>query len=324
MDVKKYFLYDKGNSNFLPVEYNPLEQLIYSACIWIIGGVVLGGLGIAIFSSVVGTPAEIALRGENKKLLKQLNQTRETIKGYKKDLNQLAQNDNELYRSMLGMEPIPEGERKAGAGGADIYSEFDAYTEEASEALKWTAENLEKMEYSIDIQKSSFNQIKEKYNSKRKKFARVPAIKPVDGPLVSGYGLRYHPILKYRRMHEGIDFDVNIGDKVYATGDGVVKRARRTGTFGNLVIIDHGYGYETYYSHLSAYAEGIKLGTKVKRGEKIGLAGESGLATGPNLHYEVQKNGDPVNPINYLFTDTPPAEYLKLKRTADSSNNSMD
>lgn len=324
MGLKKYFLYDKKNSNFIPVEYDSLERLIYSACIWIIGGVVLCGLGIAIFSKTIGTPAEIALRAENEALVEQLQQTQKTIQKYNKELKKLAKNDNELYRSILGMDPISYDEREAGTGGADIYSEFDAYSKETTEILKWTAENLEQMQHSIEIQRKSFEAIKRNYNANSEKFQYVPAIKPTEGALISGFGLRFHPILKYRRMHEGLDFSANMGDAIYATGDGVVKIASRQGTFGNLVVIDHGYEYETYYAHLSAFAKGIRPGVSVKRGEKIGLAGTSGRSVGPHLHYEVHKKGKALDPINFLFADTSPAEYLNMRRVAEKNTKSLD
>lgn len=324
MSFKKYFLYDKNNSNFIPVEYNTLERVIYSACIWIIGGVVLCGLGIAIFSKTIGTPAEIALKAENQELLEQLSQTKQTIQQYEQDLKELAKNDNELYRSVLGLDPISYDEREAGAGGADVYSEFDVYDAETAEILKWTAENLEKMDRTIDIQRNSFEKIKEKYDANKEKFTHIPAIKPVEGTLISGFGLRFHPILKYRRMHEGLDFSANMGDNVYTTGAGVVKHAGPMGTFGNLIIIDHGFGYETYYAHLSGIAKGIRPGAKVKRGDKIGLAGTSGQSVGPHLHYEIHKEGKAIDPLNFLYADTSPSEYLRLKKIAESSTKSLD
>ena len=324
MSLKEYFLYDKNNSNFIPVEYNALERVIYSACIWIIGGVVLCGLGIAVFSKTVGTPAEIALQAENQELLHQLSQTKETIQKYNQELDKLAQEDNELYRSILGMDPISSDEREAGAGGADIYSEFDVYDAETADILKWTAENLEKMEHTIDIQRSSFEEVKKEYSRNKDKFSSIPAIKPTEGTLISGFGLRFHPILKYRRMHDGLDFSANLGDKIYSTGKGVVKHAGSRGTYGNLVVIDHGYGYETYYAHLSNISKGIRPGAKVKRGQKIGLAGTSGQSVGPHLHYEVHKNGKAVDPINYLYANTSPSEYLKFKHVAETNMKSLD
>lgn len=154
--------------------------------------------------------------------------------------------------------------------------------------------------------------------------AHIPAIKPVKGYISSGFGMRFHPILHVMRFHAGLDIAAMVGTKVYATADGIVKRASRDGTYGNLIIIDNGYGYETYYAHLSAYAKGIKPGVKVKRGEVIGLVGQTGLTTGPHLHYEVHKNGKPVNPLGYFYANTTPAQYLKYRKEARSSTKSMD
>jgi murein DD-endopeptidase MepM/ murein hydrolase activator NlpD len=281
-------------------------------------------LGIAIFSKSLGTPAQVALHAENEALHNQLSETQRTIKKYNADLKQLALNDNELYRSILGMDPISYDERQAGTGGADDYSQFDVYSEKTSDILKWTAENLERMEHSIEIQKNSFKDIKRNYQANSEKFKYIPAIKPITGTLISGYGMRYHPILKYRRMHEGLDFSANIGDDIYATGGGVVKHAGRKSTYGNLVIIDHGYGYETYYAHLSAFGKGIKAGATVERGDKVGLAGTSGRSVGPHLHYEIYKDGKSVDPINFLFADTSPSQYLQLKKIAENSTKSLD
>ncbi len=324
MSFKKYFLYDKQNSNFVPIEYNPVERVVYSACIWIIGGVILSGLGTALLSKVAGTPAASALKAENEMLMEQLEQTRNTIQQFDMQLEELAHNDNELYRSVLGMETISYGEREAGVGGADIYSEFDAYGQETADILKWTSRSLEQMQYTIDIQKTSFRAIKQHFNENREKMGYIPAIIPAEGSLVSGFGMRYHPILKYRTMHEGLDFSAEIGEPVYSTGKGIVKYAKQMGTYGNLVIVDHGYGYETYYAHLSAFSKDIGPGVEVKRGQKIGYIGSTGRSTGPHLHYEVHKDDNPVNPIKYLIADTSPSEYLKMKRQAESSTKSLD
>jgi murein DD-endopeptidase MepM/ murein hydrolase activator NlpD len=324
MALKNYYYYDKDRCDFVPVEYDTLERVVYTACVWILCGVVLTGVGISILASSVGTPAEIALKAENQELIKQLNQTKEVIIDLDNQVDLLAQKDNEMYRSVLGMDPIPYDERQAGVGGADIYSDFDVYSEETAEILKWTRENLESLQRSINIQKASFEEIKEYYNRNQEKMQHLPAIKPTQGKLLSGFGMRFHPILKYRRMHEGLDFRANVGDEVYATGDGVVKFAGRKGTYGLLVIVDHGFGFETRYAHLSAFGKGIKPGAKVKRGDVIALSGNSGRSEGPHLHYEVLKDNQPVDPINYLFADTTPEEYMMYKEIADTNQKSMD
>ncbi|MDR8391816.1 M23 family metallopeptidase [Aliifodinibius sp. S!AR15-10] len=324
MALKNYFFYDERNCDFVPVKYNTFERVVYTACSYILFGVVFAGLGISILSTTVGTPAEIALKAENQALLHHLEETKTTIKDLDSELNQLAQTDNEMYRSVLGMEPIPYDEREAGMGGADVYSDYDVYSQETAEILKWTSEKLEMLERGINIQKASFTEIKKYYNGNQEKMEHIPAIKPVQGILLSGYGMRFHPVLKYRRMHEGLDFRANVGDDVYATGDGTIKYASRKGTYGRLVIVDHGYGYETRYAHLSSFADGIKPGAKISRGDLVGYSGHSGMVEGPHLHYEVYRDGKPIDPINYLFADITPDEFLMYQEIAENNQKSMD
>ncbi|MDZ7694169.1 MAG: M23 family metallopeptidase [Balneolaceae bacterium] len=262
MSLKNYFFYDEQHCEFVPVQYNTLERVVYTASLYILFGVVFSGLGISILSTTVGTPAEIALKAENQALLNHLEETKSTIKKLDSEVNQLAQTDNEMYRSVLGMQEIPYDERQAGVGGADVYSDFDVYSEETADILKWTSEQLESLERGVNIQKASFKEIKEYYNTNQEKMNHIPAIKPVQGIMLSGYGMRMHPILGYRRMHEGVDFRANIGNEIFASGEGTIKFAGMKGTYGRLVVIDHGYGYESRYAHLSSYAKGIKPGAK--------------------------------------------------------------
>ncbi len=324
MPLNNYFYYDEHSCEFVPVEYNSLERIVYTACVWILCGVVLSGIGISILSFSVGTPAEIALKAENQELINQLKKTKTSIQDLDQQVDQLAKADNEMYRSVLGMDEISYDEREAGAGGADVYSEFDVYSQETSEILKWTAENLESLERSINIQKLSFQEIQKYYNKNHEKLKHIPAIKPTDGIILSGFGMRYHPVLQYERQHDGLDFRANVGSEIYATGDGVVKYAGRKGTFGRLLIIKHGYEYESYYAHLSSFAKGIKSGAKVKRGDLIGFSGQSGMVEGPHLHYEVRKGSDPIDPLNYLFADTTPEEYMMYKDIVENNHKSMD
>jgi len=324
MALNNYYYYDEQNCEFVPIEYNSLERIVYTASVWILCGVVLAGIGISILSFSVGTPAEIALKAENQELITQLKKTKTKIKDLDQQVDQLAQADNEMYRSVLGMDKISYDERQAGAGGADVYAEYDVYSKETSEILKWTAENLENLERSINIQQLSFREIKKYYNNNQEKMKHIPAIKPTEGIILSGYGMRYHPVLKYRRKHNGLDFRANVGSKIFATGDGTVKHASLKGTFGRLLIIDHGFGYESYYAHLSSFAKGIKPGTKVKRGDLVGFSGQSGMVEGPHLHYEVHKNDKPIDPLNYLFADTTPDEYMMYKDIVENNHRSMD
>jgi murein DD-endopeptidase MepM/ murein hydrolase activator NlpD len=320
----KTYYYDKDEIQFKPVDNNPWQKVIHNACIWIIGSVILLGFAIGIAYQTGNTPAIIALRSKNKILRKHLKHTQLSLNEFKGQLKKLATDDNKLYRTVLGMKAISPGERQAGTGGAAIYAKYDIYGVKTAAILKRTARKLKKTERSIKIQQTSFNEIKKQYNLHRKRLNHIPAIKPVKGYISSGFGMRYHPILHYRRMHTGIDIAAPDGASVYATADGVVKQAGPDGSYGNLIIIDNGFGYETYFAHLSAIAKGIEPGASVKRGEKIGYVGQTGLTTGPHLHYEIRINGNPVNPIGYFYANTTPSQFLKYKKEAEESTRSMD
>jgi len=272
----------------------------------------------------VGSPSEFALASENKILIEKLEQTKSTILNIEDRVEEIAGLDNEMYRSVLGLEPIPYEERQKGTGGADPYIEFDVYSSDATDILRWTAGQLDNLERKINIQKLSFEEIKHHYNENQEKLRHLPAIKPVSGILLSGYGMRMHPVLKYRRFHEGLDFRADIGSNVFSTGDGIVKYAGRNGTYGLLLVVDHGYGYETRYAHLSGFAEGIKKGSKIQRGDLVAFTGNSGMTQGPHLHYEVKLNNKPIDPLNFLFADTTPEEYLMYQDIAKNNPSSMD
>ncbi|MEX2600254.1 MAG: M23 family metallopeptidase [Balneolaceae bacterium] len=322
--LKNYFFYDEGNCEFIPVKHSKSDIMIFTACLWILNGVVLAGMFITIFSHYVGTPAELALKAENRALVEQFEKTRSTITDLESQITEIATVDNEMYRSVLGLDPLPLQERLQGVGGRDPYSDFDIYSEETSEILRWTAEKLNSLERNISIQKVSFEEIKGYYNENRDRLSNIPAIKPVNGIVLSTYGMRIHPVLRHRRMHEGIDFRSDVGTPVYATGDARVSFAARKGTFGLMVTLDHGFGYETLYAHLSGFADGIRAGTQVKRGDLIGYSGQTGMVQGPHLHYEVHLDGHPVDPIRYIFGNTTPEEYMMYQEIASANPQSMD
>lgn len=324
MSLKNHYYYDETRCEFVPIKYKRTEQVIYNLSIWILSGVILTGIGIILLSNYIGTPAELALKAENEALYEQLESTRTSIVDLDNQLTEIAQKDNEVYRSVLGMDKISYEERQAGIGGSDPYEDFDVYSESTSELLKWTASKVDNLERRIGIQQLSFEQIKNQYNVNKEKMSNIPAIKPTTGILLSGFGMRNHPILGYPRPHNGLDFRADVGDPVLTTGDGKIRFAGKKSTLGNVVIVDHGFGFETLYAHLSGFADGIRSGVEVKRGQQIAMAGDSGLSEGPHLHYEVHYNKRPVDPIYYLFADTSPEEYAMFKEIAETNQNSMD
>jgi murein DD-endopeptidase MepM/ murein hydrolase activator NlpD len=318
--LSTFYYFDEEEQGFVQVEYKPVERLFHTASQLLLYGVVISALLLVLLSTYAGTPAELALKAENKELLLQLNRTRSTILSLDQDLKRLAQTDNELYREMLGIDPISPDERLAGTGGSDELQKFDMYNAESAEVLKWTSSNLESLERRINIQKLSLEEIKQFYNENQQMMMHIPAIRPINSVVISDFGMRLHPVYRFRRMHEGIDFRARIGTPVYATGDGRVSMSSRYSTYGLTVKIDHGYGYESLYAHLSAFAPGMRPGRRVTRGELIGYTGNTGIVEGPHLHYEIHKDGRPVNPLNYMFADISPEEYVTLRRINDSDS----
>lgn len=321
MAKNNHFYYDEESCEFVPLKYNRTKNLIHSISFWLINGFVFAIFALSVLTKTIGTPAEIALKDENRALVKHLKETDKTLNDMQKQLEFIAEMDNEMYRTIVGMDPVTEERRLAGTGGADIYADYDYHSKDASEILRSTASKLDQLERKMNVQVLSFEEIKSYYNSNQDRLRNIPAIKPVNGILLSGYGMRLHPVLRYKRMHEGVDFRADINTEVYATGDGVVRFASRNGSYGNLLEIDHGFGMVTRYAHLSSFVKGVRPGKRVQRGELVAYTGNTGLTEGPHLHYEVLVDGKPIDPLTYLIADISPEEYLMFKRTIENEEN---
>ena len=155
----------------------------------------------------------------------------------------------------------------------------------------------------------------------------MPAIQPVSNKdlsrMASGYGYRIHPIYKTNKFHAGMDFSAKSGTPIYATGDGIIHKVRRSKRgYGNHVIIDHGFGYKTLYAHMSKYT--VARGQRIKRGDVIGYVGSTGTSVAPHLHYEVHKDGKKINPVNFYYNDLTPAQYEKMLEISCQNNQSFD
>ena len=195
--------------------------------------------------------------------------------------------------------------------------------ERMDEVLK----NLDELSKALYIQSKSYDEIETLAKNKIEMLASIPAILPVSlkdpsTRFSSSYGYRMHPIYKTVKLHAGMDFSGAVGTPIYATGNGKVVYAEMHQGYGKCVLIDHGFNYQTLYAHLSAY--NVKSGQKVKRGDIIGYMGNTGMSTGPHIHYEVKKNGIPVDPINYYFNDLTADEYDKLVTEANNNGQTMD
>ncbi len=240
-------------------------------------------------------------------------------------LENVAERDNNLYRVFFNSSPIPDEQRKAGFGGVNRYKALEGY--DNSELVVSTTKRVDIISKELVIQSKSLDEILKLAKEKEKLLVAIPAIQPVKNEnlkaMASGFGYRSDPFTKIRKFHAGMDFSAKTGTPIYATGDGVVERADNTASgYGNHIVIRHGFGYETLYGHLSKYK--VRAGQKVKRGDVIGYVGSTGRSEAPHLHYEVHKNGEVVNPLNFYYGNISAAEYAAISKLANQENQSLD
>lgn len=286
----------------------------------------LFALGIVYVSyKYLDSPEEKQLKREIAKLQLEYEYNNERLEQMSEVLSGLQDRDDNIYRVIFEAEPIPGSVREAGTGGSFKYKELGGYSN--TELMSKTAQLIDRVSKKMYIQSKSYDEINQLIQNKEQMLASIPAIMPVANKdltrVASGYGMRLHPIYKTYKMHHGMDFTAPIGTDIYCTGDGVVKKVdhSRRG-FGNHVIIDHGYGYETIYAHMSKI--NVRTGQKVKRGDLLGLVGNSGTSTGPHLHYEVHKNGHKINPVNFYYNDLSPEEFEKMIEISSRHTQSFD
>jgi murein DD-endopeptidase MepM/ murein hydrolase activator NlpD len=240
-------------------------------------------------------------------------------------LDDMKDRDDNIYRTIFEAEPISKSIREAGFGGVDRYRSLEKLND--ANIVVNTAKRLDKIAKKIYVQSVSYDEIIKMAVNKEAMLAAVPAIQPISNKdlkrTASGWGYRIHPIYKIRKFHYGMDFTAPTGTEIYATGDGVVKVVNSSQRgYGNKVVIDHGFGYQTLYGHMSAF--NVKVGQKVKRGDVIGYVGNTGLSTGPHLHYEVIHNNKKVNPVNYYFNDLTAKEYDEMIEISMNTGQSFD
>jgi murein DD-endopeptidase MepM/ murein hydrolase activator NlpD len=242
------------------------------------------------------------------------------------ELASLEYRDDNIYRAVLGAEPIDKNVREAGVGGVDRYEDIKKKDIVHEEFLVKLHERVDKLKRKVYIESKSQDDVIAMAENKQKLFAAIPAIQPVANKeligLASGYGMRIHPVYKVRKMHTGVDFAAQIGTPIYATADGVIDKLEVSFSgYGKVLEIDHGFGYRTRFAHMHGFA--VRYGQKIKRGDLIGYVGNTGLSTAPHLHYEVFVNGVHVNPIHYFFNDLNAKEYEKIIQLASIENQSL-
>ena len=322
--AKRKFIYDPNSLSYKQVESSSKKWIMV-----FLAGLIVGILTIILLLSSPNdyfqTPKEKNLARENENLKLNYALLEKKMQKIQLVLNDIKQRDNNIYRTIFAVAPIPDDIRQAGYGGTDLYKDLDGKSN--SELIKNAMQEAEKIEKQLVVQSKSFDEVVKLAKNKEKMLAHLPAIQPVQNKdltrMASGYGWRIHPILKTRRFHYGMDFTAKTGTPIYATADGVVKHAGwKANGFGKHVVINHGYGYETLYGHMSKVT--VKKGQKVKRGQIIGYVGNTGLSAGPHCHYEVHLNGNRVNPVNFYYNDLSTEMYARLRKLAKEENQSLD
>lgn len=321
--VRKYF-YNTDTHRFekLEVSWQLKALRIFGlASAVIVSSVIV----VAIAFQFVDSPKEKTLRTEIRQVREQYVVLQGQIEQMHKDLNELEHRDNDIYRTVFESEPLPDSVR-IGKTYSSIDPEQFAYTN-TDVLIESVQHGVEALRHRLLVQKKSFDTLEKIVKTKEQMLTAIPAIQPLSNKtlerLASGFGYRIDPIYKTPKMHTGLDFTAAVGTPIYATGDGVVHTAGYdNGGYGNHVIINHGYGYETMYGHMVKIKK--HRGERVRRGEVIGWVGSTGKSTGPHCHYEVIRKGEKIDPVHYFFNDLSAAEYERIVRIAASSNQSFD
>ena len=301
-----------------------LKSKVFKGLLLFAGSVAMAVLYIWLFTSVLGydLPKTAFLKAERARWDARMDLMNTKLDRCEESIEALRVRDDDIYRSIFGMNEIPAGVRNAGIGGVDRYSFLDGL--ESDDRLKNTALRIDRLTRKVYVQSKSFDEVAAVSKTAGDMASCIPAIPPiVPDPsryrMSSPFGYRTDPFTGASRMHTGLDFAMKIGNPVYATGDGVVESVKfEFFGYGNSITIKHGFGYETIYAHLNSVK--VIEGMKVKRGDCIGESGKSGRSSGPHLHYEVVYKGRKVNPANYLDMSMSVQEYSDMLRMRESES----
>lgn len=321
---KVKFRFDKRTLTYRKVELG-LKQRLLRTLVYVLGASVFAVLTIVVFTTFFDSPKEKQLKREIAQLNLQYTLLGNRMSRVDQVLAELQEKDDDIYRVIFEAEPIPNSVREAGFGGVNRYQELERLSN--PDLVIGTTRRLDELTKKLVVQSRSFDEVIELAKNKAELLASIPAIQPVANEklkrVASGFNYRIHPIYKVRHFHTGIDFTAPRGTEIYATGDGTVHDVimKKRG-YGYHVIVDHGFGYKTLYAHMSKFK--VRKGEKIKRGDVIGYVGSTGTSTAPHLHYEVIKNGEKINPMNFFFNDLTPEEYEKVIELSSQANQSFD
>jgi len=323
--MKKIKYYYNANT----LRYEKLETPLRVKLLRVFGFIAAALVTAALISYVafqfIGSPKEKILEQQNKALRDNYNELEDELRSVQQQMRELEKRDNDVYRAIFEANPIPDSAR-----AKELENKLEIAKVERIkdyQLVSSIANTLNDLNSRIAAQKKSYEEVEELVKNKEQLLSHTPAIQPVSNKdlnrIASGFGYRIDPVYKTTKFHAGLDFSAPQGTPIYATADGTVTTAGSTGNgYGNHVIINHGYGYETLYGHMVRVKS--KNGQVVKRGEVIGWVGSTGKSTGPHCHYEVHKNGEKIDPIYFFYNDLTPEQFDLLLKKAAASNQSFD
>jgi murein DD-endopeptidase MepM/ murein hydrolase activator NlpD len=275
---------------------------------------------ISVFAfRFIGSPAEKLLQAENERLKYRYQDMDKEVEGLQQQMKELEHRDNTVYRTIFEANPIPDSARAENMERQQEIAKVERIRED--ELVSSIQASLNTLSNRITSQKKSYKELAILVKNKEQILSATPAIQPVSNQdlnrIASGFGYRIDPIYKTPKMHAGLDFSAPQGTPIYATADGTVKTTGYSDVgYGNHVVVNHGFGYETLYGHMVRIK--ARARQKIKRGEVIGYVGSTGKSTGPHLHYEVHKNGQKLDPVYFFYNDLTPAQFNELLKRAGS------
>ena len=317
MTAKKKY---KINPETLAMEQveNGLRYWLRQTGIYVLAGIILGAGFLYLFLTFIPAPREKKLQQEKDALQSQLNVLNQQVDQMHVVMTDLQQRDDNLYRVLFGADPIPISIRQGTNSKINYYDQLAQMTN--SQMVADLTAKVDLLEKEIYVQAKSYDELLELAKNQATRMEHLPAIQPVLNEdlkrVASGYGMRVDPVYHVRRFHRGMDFSAPTGTEVFATGNATVKFTGWKQGYGNTIILDHGFGYETLYAHL--HKSLVRKGQKVRRSDIIALVGNTGKSTGPHLHYEVHLDGKPVDPRNYYFKDLEPEKYDEMIRLSNN------
>jgi len=303
----------------------PLRVILLRVFAFLATVAVSAAIIVAIAFRYIQSPKEKLLQQQNEDMREDYALLTQQLQQLQQQMVELENRDNNVYRSIFEAQPVHDSARLKAIEKTKEIKLVQSMSEDA--LVKSITGQVNTLAMQIAYQQKSYDDISVMVKNKEQLLAAIPAIQPVNNKdlsrIASGFGYRIDPVYKVKKLHAGLDFAAPIGTPIYATANGTVKEADfNEGGYGNHVVINHGYGYETLYGHMVRIK--ARVGKKVKRGEVIGWVGSTGKSTGPHCHYEVHKNGTPVDPVYFFYNDLTPEQYDRLLKLASASNQSFD